>query len=321
MPKVSVVIPNYNGEKYIKECMEALLRQSEKDFDVIFVDNASDDNSLGILNAYFDKLNLKLIKLDENFGFAKAVNEGIKASDAEYVILLNNDTHVGKHFVGELLIAIMEDDKIFAAQALMLKYDSPDKVDSAGDYFCGLGVAFSVGKDKPASGYREKKEIFSACAGAAIYRKKIFEEIGYFEEEFFAYLEDVDICYRAKLYGYHNIIAPKAKVLHIGSGSSGSRYNEFKVNLSARNSILLMYRNFAGWQWIVNFIPVLVGLTIKAMFFIKKKMIKAYVKGIFSAFKKFRTIEKTHSENSRLNYIKIEKELLYNILIRSGMKR
>lgn len=88
------------------------------------------------------------------------------------------------------LKAIEMEKDVFAAQALMLQYNSPELVDSAGDYFCGLGVAFSAGKDKKASLYNKKKDIFSACAGAAIYRRKIFEEIGYFEEEFFAYLED-----------------------------------------------------------------------------------------------------------------------------------
>lgn len=320
MSKVSVVIPNYNGEKYIKECMDALLKQSEKDFDVIFVDNASEDGSLDEIKHYNKKLKLDLIKLDKNYGFSKAVNEGIKASKAEYVILLNNDTHVGKHFIEELLKAIQEDENIFAAQALMLQYDAPDKVDSAGDYFCGMGVAFSVGKDKAASQYNKKKDIFSACAGAAIYRKKVFDEIGYFPEQFFAYLEDVDTCYRAKLFGYRNIIVPSARVLHVGSGSSGSRYNEFKVKLAARNSILLMYRNFALWQWVVNFIPVMMGIVIKSVFFARKKLLKAYLGGIFSAFSKFKEVEKTCSPNVKLRYSEIEKELLYNILIRSGIK-
>ena len=168
--------------------------------------------------------------------------------------------------------------------------------------------------------YKKKKDIFSACAGAAIYRRKIFEKIGYFEEEFFAYLEDVDICYRAKLFGYRNIFVPDAKVLHVGSASSGSRYNEFKVSLAARNSMLLMYKNFAPWQWAVNFIPVLAGITIKAVFFTKKKLLKAYLGGIVSSFKKMGCMEKTHSDSRRLEYKKVEKELLFNILVRSGIK-
>lgn len=274
MKKVTIVIPNYNGEKYIDECFSALTKQSYKDFDVILADNGSEDNSISKACQYKDKLDLNIKKLNCNYGFAKAVNEGIRQSQAEYVILLNNDTHAGRHFVENLLKAIEMEKDVFAAQALMLQYNSPELVDSAGDYFCALGVAFSAGKDKKASLYKKKKDIFSACAGAAIYRRKIFEEIGYFEEEFFAYLEDVDICYRAKLFGYRNIFVPDAKVLHVGSASSGSRYNEFKVSLAARNSMLLMYKNFAPWQWAVNFIPVLAGITIKAVFLLKRNCLR-----------------------------------------------
>ena len=184
MKKVTIVIPTYNGEKYIDECFSALTKQSYKDFDVILADNGSEDNSISKACRYKDKLDLKIKKLNCNYGFAKAVNEGIRQSQAEYVILLNNDTHAGRHFVENLLKAIEMEKDVFAAQALMLQYNSPELVDSAGDYFCALGVAFSAGKDKKASLYKKKKDIFSACAGAAIYRRKIFEEIGYFEEEF-----------------------------------------------------------------------------------------------------------------------------------------
>lgn len=320
MSKVTIVIPNYNGEIYLKECMDALVAQSEKDFDIIVVDNNSEDGWKNVIMPYYKKLNLNLIELNKNFGFSKAVNEGIKAAKAEYVILLNNDTHVGKHFVKELLLAIEEDESIFAAQALMLQYHNPEKVDSAGDFFCALGVSFSIGKDKKAYKYKDKKDVFSACAGAAIYRKSVFEEIGYFPEEFFAYLEDVDVCYRAKLFGYRNIIAPRAKVLHVGSGSSGSRHNDFKVRLSARNSLLLMYRNFVAWQWIVNFIPVLTGVTIKSIYFAKKGLLKSYLGGLKDAFSMFSKTDKIHSNDKKLNYLKVEKELIYNILVRSGIR-
>lgn len=320
MSKVSVIIPNYNGEKYIAECMVALEKQTEKDFDVIFVDNNSEDESIKLLQEFDKKLKLNLIKLDKNYGFSKAVNEGIKASKAEYVILLNNDTHVGRHFVEELLKEIETNEEIFAAQALMLQYDNPELIDSAGDYFCGLGIAFSTGKDCRLSEYHIRENIFSACAGAAIYRKNVFDKIGLFPEEFFAYLEDVDVCYRAKLYGYKNIVVPSARVLHVGSGSSGSRHNEFKVKLSSRNAMLLMYRNFALWQWVINFVPVFTGLTIKALYFAKKKLLKPYLKGILEAFTMFKATEKTFFDNKKPEYFKIEKELLYNILIRSGIK-
>ena len=113
MKKVTIVIPNYNGEKYIDECFSALTKQSYKDFDVILADNGSEDNSISKACQYKDKLDLKIKKLNCNYGFAKAVNEGIRQSQAEYVILLNNDTHAGRHFVENLLKAIeMENESV-----------------------------------------------------------------------------------------------------------------------------------------------------------------------------------------------------------------
>lgn len=319
MYKASVVIPNYNGEKYIDECMNALRKQREQSFEVILVDNASEDNSIAAFEVYND-LNIRTITLDENYGFSRAVNEGIKASEAEYVILLNNDTHVGKNFVGALVDAMDEDDNIFSAQAHMLQYSDRTITDSAGDYFCALGWGFSRGKDEKASKFTERRDVFSSCAGAAIYRKSVFETIGYFDEVFFAYLEDMDIGYRAKLHGYRNVFVPEAKVLHVGSGSSGSRYNEFKTKLAARNSMLVMYKNFAGWQFLVNIPFILAGIILKSAFFAKQKLLKAYLKGILEAFVTAGKVERQKSCDIKKNYGTIQRELMRNILIRTGVK-
>ena len=319
MYKASVVIPNYNGEKYIDECMNALRKQREQSFEVILVDNASEDNSIAAFEVYND-LNIRTITLDENYGFSRAVNEGIKASEAEYVILLNNDTHVGKNFVGALVDAMDEDDNIFSAQAHMLQYSDRTITDSAGDYFCALGWGFSRGKDEKASKFTERRDVFSSCAGAAIYRKSVFETIGYFDEVFFAYLEDMDIGYRAKLHGYRNVFVPEAKVLHVGSGSSGSRYNEFKTKLAARNSMLVMYKNFAGWQFPVNIPFILAGIILKSAFFAKQKLLKAYLKGILEAFVTAGKVERQKSCDIKKNYGTIQRELMRNILIRTGVK-
>ena len=162
--------------------------------------------------------------------------------------------------------------------------------------------------------------MFSSCAGAAIYRKSVFETIGYFDEVFFAYLEDMDIGYRAKLHGYRNVFVPEAKVLHVGSGSSGSRYNEFKTKLAARNSMLVMYKNFAGWQFLVNIPFILAGIILKSAFFAKQKLLKAYLKGILEAFVTAGKVERQKSCDIKKNYGTIQRELMRNILVRTGVK-
>lgn len=320
MSKVTIVIPNYNGSGFMPECFLALKRQTRKDFDIIVVDNGSTDDSPEVIEKESDGLNVQVIKLDANYGFSRAVNEGIKKSGAEYVILLNNDTYAGKRFVEKLVEKIEESEDIFSAQALMLQYDNPQKVDSSGDFFCALGWAFARGKDRPVSKFGNDGDIFSSCAGAAIYRRSAFEEVGYFDEEFFAYLEDVDLGYRARLFGYRNVFAHEAKVRHVGSGSSGSRYNSFKVRLAARNALIVMHKNFAPWQYVVNAIPIGCGIIVKTVFFMRKGFGLDYLKGVISSFSHKRKTTKTRiPKEKRKNYDKIQKELWQNILLRIGL--
>ena len=211
--KVTVVIPNYNGIKYVHDCMDSLCLQSMKDFEILVVDNGSKDGSLEILQEEYPEA--RVIALEENTGFCHAVNLGIRESNTPYVILLNNDTMVHADFVKALVEAIEEKEDIFSVSAMMLSMQNQDIIDGAGDNYCLLGWAYARGKGRNRKDYEKKTEIFSACGGAAIYRKAVMEEIGFFDERHFAYLEDVDIGYRARIYGYRNMYEPKARVFQI----------------------------------------------------------------------------------------------------------
>ena len=315
MKKVTVVIPNYNGIEYIDKCMSHLVKQDYRDFNVIVVDNGSTDLSREAALKYKDVMDVTVVELGENYGFSRGVNEGIARADSEYVSLLNSDAYAGKRFIGELVHKMDSDDNIFSAQALMLQYRNRELTDSAGDYFSAMGWGFARGRDKKASDYKKDREVFSCCAGAAIYRKSVFGEIGMFDEAFFAYLEDMDMGYRARLAGYINVFVPSAKVLHVGSGFSGSRHNAFKVSLSARNSFLVMYKNFAPWQWLVNMPFIMAGVCIKTAYFARKKLAGAYFKGVFGFFSQKKNVTKTKAADSTV-YRKIQKELLSNCFLR-----
>ena len=130
-----------------------------------------------------------------------------------------------------------------------------------------LGWAFQRGVGRPEKLYKRSCRVFTACAGAAIYRREVFETIGYFDEMHFAYLEDIDVGYRAKLYGYDNVFCPEAVVYHVGSGTSGSKYNSFKVKLAARNNVYLNYKNMRTWQLLLNSPCLLAGTFVKFLFF------------------------------------------------------
>ncbi|MDD3412725.1 MAG: glycosyltransferase family 2 protein [Lachnospiraceae bacterium] len=315
MVEVTVVIPNYNGKAYIEKCLRSLEKQDFKEYEVIVADNGSTDGSREQVENDFP--NVRLLKLTQNFGFSRAVNEGITATKTPYVLLLNNDTEVSKDFVYEMLKAIKKSEKIFSVAAKMMQLNQPEKIDGAGDYYSALGWAFASGKGKTRNHYDKEREVFSACAGAAIYRKKILDEIGYFDEFHFAYLEDLDIGYRAKIMGYKNMYTPKAVVYHAGSGYSGSRYNEFKIRLSSRNNIYVIYKNMPVIQIIINFPLLFLGFFIKAAFFIMKGYGRAYLSGIKRGYLlcyEGRRLE--YSNRNFKNYARIQLELWINTVRR-----
>lgn len=310
---VSVVIPNYNGEKYIKKCLDSLMVQSLKPDEIIVVDNNSTDGSLELLNNDFrDKV--RIIALEKNTGFSVAVNKGIKASKGEFVVLLNNDTELDKDWLKELHSVIQKDNKIFSCCSKMIRYDNRNIIDDAGDEYSILGWSFKRGDGKSIKYYQDTEEVFSSCAGAAIYRKTILDEIGYFDEKFFAYLEDIDISYRARSFGYKNYYAHKAKVYHIGSATSGSRHNSFKVRLAARNNIFLIYKNMPIIQLIINLPFILLGILIKSIYFTLKGLGKSYILGIKDGIVGIKNIDRVRIKNNIKNYVKIELELLKNTI-------
>ncbi|MBP3888342.1 MAG: glycosyltransferase family 2 protein, partial [Cellulosilyticum sp.] len=208
---ISIVIPNYNGEKNLKACLNSIREQVDVTYEIIIIDNASIDSDYEWVKVQPD---IMFKQLSRNFGFSKAVNEGIKLSRGEYVLLLNNDTVLEPNFLKEIRQAIEMDHKIFAVSSKMISYQDRSIIDDAGDEYTLLGWTLKCGDGKPVEAYTKPREVFSACAGAALYRKSIFDEIGYFDEHFFAYMEDVDISYRARTYGYKNTYCPTAHVYH-----------------------------------------------------------------------------------------------------------
>lgn len=314
--KATVVIPNYNGIKYIEDCLDSLNALKEQElFSVLVVDNGSTDGSIEVIRDKYPQV--QLVVLPENTGFCHAVNVGIEASHTPYIILLNNDTVVLPDFVNALVNTMEQDAKTFAVSSLMLQWQNHDLIDDAGDQYCVLGWAYSRGKGKPASQYDKPARIFAACGGAAIYRRSILDKIGLFDENHFAYLEDIDICYRAGIYGYRSCYEPRAKVLHAGSATSGSRYNEFKTRLVSVNSVYLIIKNMPLLQLIWNLPFLFVGFAIKTLFFFHKKMGFLYLKGLLHGFRKARTPEaRLHKVSFRwtnfANYLSIQLTLYIN---------
>ena len=268
MKSVTVVIPNWNGMQYLKTCLDSLRNQDTDDFETLVVDNHSEDGSVEFIRANYPEV--RLIEHAENLGFTGGVNAGIEAAKSPFVLLLNNDTECDPGFVRALERAILKDPEIFSVSSRMIRFKERELLDDAGDLFTVLGYQAQRGTGQSVRDpkYLKPKRVFSACAGAAIYRKSVFQKMGAFDPDHFAYLEDVDVGYRAMIYGYKNVYEPSAVVYHVGSGASGAlQYSEFKVRLSARNSRYLLYKNMPLFFRALNALPLALGRTVKRRFF------------------------------------------------------
>ena len=319
MARVTVVVPNYNGIEYIGPCLDSLREQTFDDYKTVVVDNGSSDGSDEIVRSDYPEV--RLVEMGQNTGFTGAVNAGIdcaKRSGSEYVILLNNDTVSDPDFVRKLVRAMEKDEKVFSAQAKMLKMDDDSKADDAGDFYCALGWGYGRGNGKDEKRYIRKTGIFFSCGGAAIYRMSVIDEIGAFDDNMFAYLEDCDIGWRARTRGYKNIFVPEARVKHAGSASSGSRHNEFKISHSAPNSIYIIRKNMPVLQVIINIVFLFAGFLVKLLYFAGKGYGNTYFEGIkkgFSmSFKDTANCRKNRFQIGNLgHYIMIQLELWINM--------
>lgn len=313
--KVSVVTPNYNGKDFLYAYFESLIKNSNEIGEVIIVDNGSSDGSQEFIRNYREKVDFPIVLIEnsQNLGFAEAVNQGISKARHDYVFSLNNDTVVEKSAILELLNLLNTDERIFSASSKMVQFNNSELIDDAGDDYTLLAYTKKRGNNQNLNKFIEVSEVFSSCAGAALYRKDLLEELGGFDSEFFAYMEDVDLGYRARINGYKNLFCPNAVVYHIGSATTGSQYNEFKVRLAARNNVWVVYKNLPIPQKIVNILFLFLGFLIKYVFFLKKGFGPTYLNGLKEGLKTRNKIKKVEfrSKNWK-NYFKIEYELIKN---------
>ena len=265
---------------------------------------------------------VRSILLSENTGFSGAVNVGIQAAAGAYVLLLNNDTEAAPDFI-ERLVAAMENGtanpaRLFAVSPKMVQLYHKALLDDAGDGYNLLGWAFQrgVGQAVGTAKFNRRQPVFSACAGASLYRKALLETIRlsegiYFDPLHFAYLEDLDVSYRARIHGYEVLYEPSAVIYHVGSGTSGSRYNSFKVRLAARNNLYLNYKNMPLLQLLLNLPGILLGCLIKQLFFLKKGFGRDYAAGFLEGLSTLKRCKKVRFRWAFLpSYIAIELRLI-----------
>lgn len=242
-PLLSVIIPNWNGKRFLEECIDSLKAQTLQDFETILVDNGSTDGSARFVEERYGNF-VRIIRNEKNLGFTGGNNVGIRAARGEFLVLLNNDTRADLHWLEELVKATDVDRRIGMWGSKIYSYYKRDQIEAVGELIYRDGLCRSKGQFEQDRGqYEVMEEIFFPPGCGAMYRKRVFDEIGLFDEDFFAYADDSEIGIRARLAGWKGIFVPRAIIYHKNSGTGG-QHSPFKAFYVERNRFWITVKYF-----------------------------------------------------------------------------
>ncbi|MDM8553106.1 glycosyltransferase family 2 protein [Desulfococcaceae bacterium HSG7] len=327
---VTIIIPNLNGKRFLKTCLDSIFKQQFQNFTVTVVDNGSDDGSVEFIKAEYPTV--LLIQFACNKGFSAAINSGIRKADSKYICLLNNDIELDPYFLKELVAVLEAEKDVQYCAPKMLDYYHRNKLDGAGDGVFRAGAGYKRGSlEIDNDRYDRQSIVFGACAGAALYRRSFFNKVGLFDEDFFAYLEDVDLNFRAQRLGLKCLYVPEAKVFHIGSATTGSVFNPFTVRLSTKNLFNVVIKNYPPIL-ILKFLP---SLILYHLFWfglvVSNKQSANYFRGVLNAVsdfprmwrkrKKTLMLKSVSCQSLSLKISESEKEVMEMILRRSRKRK
>jgi len=313
-PSVSIIIVNWNGEEYLHDCFHALKAQSFKDFEVIFVDNGSSDNSVTVTNQLASELALpvNVVELTTNTGFAGGNNKGLRYCSGNNIALLNNDTVVSEDWLNSLVQAMDAHPEVGICASLLIVAGT-DIVDSAGDCLGSSLRAYKRGEGLSASLFATEEYVFGACAGAALYRKTMIDEIGLFDDDFFLIFEDADLNFRAQLAGWKCLYVPEARVQHKVSASI-KKIGKLATFHSVKNDKALVVKN-APWPMILKHFSVylLEEVCFSLLYHAENGNIKSYLKANLHFLKNLPRLLKKRKQIMKLK--KVPTSYLSGLLI------
>jgi GT2 family glycosyltransferase len=285
---VSLIIVNYNGADLIIDCLHALENQTFQDFQTIIIENGSADNSLEVINLFLRQSAIRfrtnVIVSNKNLGFAGGNIEGLKHALGEFIALLNNDTEPHKDWLQELVYPLLADPEAGACASKLVSLEG-NTIDSAGDGYAKSLKGFKCGEGESPEKFNTKTYVFGACAGAALYRKEMLNEIGFFDSDFFLIHEDTDLNFRIKLAGWKVMYVPTAIVYHRVRSSIG-KMSELAAYYSLRNSELVRFKNIPFGVFLLCLPQFLIGMAAEFVYFtIKHRFFRIYFKAKFDALK------------------------------------
>ncbi len=291
-PEVAVVILNWNGVDYLRKFLPSVLASNYENKRIIVADNGSTDESLAVLESEFPEVEIIINK--ENYGFAGGYNEALKHVDSPLYILLNSDVKVDPNWIQPLVSAMESDPQIAAAQPKLLAFDQPDHFEyagAAGGFLDQFGYPFCRGRIfehcEPDQGqYDDSVDIFWASGAAMCIRSERYHELGGLDADFFAHMEEIDLCWRIKNLGYRIVYRPESVVYHVGGGTL-NKANPRKTYLNFRNNLSMLFKNYTAWQ-LLFMLPIRYSMDVlaayRALFSGDSRTFKAIAKAHFSFF-------------------------------------
>ncbi|MFQ6086118.1 MAG: glycosyltransferase family 2 protein [Candidatus Bathyarchaeia archaeon] len=242
LPKIAILILNRNGKHFLKNCFDSLKNQTYPNYEVVLVDNGSTDGSVEFVRKVYPWV--KLIEFDRNYGFAKGYNMAIKQTQREYLVLLNNDTEVTKDWLYELVKPMLKDERVLACGSRIMFYDRRDTLQHAGIKITPMGGGYDIGYLERDRGQYLERPVGAVSGASMLVRRSAFVNLGGFDEDFFAYHEDTDFCWRAWLFGYTVLYVPTSAVYHIVGGTAGERVSSLRIFFGRRNRLMSLLKNF-----------------------------------------------------------------------------
>lgn len=245
---IAVVILNWNGRKMLERFLPSVTQHTTGNAEVVIADNGSTDDSLAFLQQHYPTL--RVIALDKNYGFAGGYNRALEQIEADYFVLLNDDVEVTPHWLDPVVEAMQADEHVAVAQPKLLMLDKRDTFEyagGAGGFIDCLGYPFCRGRlftslERDNGQYDDQREIFWASGAAMFVKSAVWRELGGLDDDFFAHMEEIDFCWRAKNKGYKVLCVPQSTVYHLGGGTL-PKSSPFKTQLNFRNNLSMLYKN------------------------------------------------------------------------------
>lgn len=282
MPKqIAIIVSNYNGKRYLKDCFESLFAQTYQDCEIYLLDNASSDGSVEYTTQFFPTV--KILAMEKNYGFAEGYNKAIERVDSEYIAMVNNDTKTDPRWLENLMEVFREYPDAAMAGSKIYFLEKPRILNCAGKKLTYSGTGFDIGYGlKDNERFDKRKLVGGLCGASMLVKREVFRQLGGFDTDYFLLCEDTDLCWRAWLSGYKVIYEPASVIYHRFGECIGKRESPLRIFYSQRNAILTLIKNLGALRLVISLNIVLAYTLVKLVLYallLKKGNFVALFKG------------------------------------------